>query len=97
MSKNQYYVYILTNKNRTTLYTGMTNNLQRRILEHKNKVVSGFTNNYNLDHLVFVEAFETADQAHENEHRLKKWRKEWKINLINKNNPQWNDLSSQLF
>ena len=88
-----YYVYILTNKNRTVLYTGITGNIERRIYEHKNKLIEGFTKRYNADRLVFVEAFNDVNDALEAEKKIKGWKREKKISLIEENNPCWNDLS----
>ncbi len=87
------YVYILTNKKDGTLYISLTNEPERRIIEHKNKVVKGFTAKYNLDKLVYFEEHETYNEAFERERRLKRWRRKWKIELIEKMNPNWNDLS----
>ncbi|NND78264.1 MAG: GIY-YIG nuclease family protein [Maribacter sp.] len=84
---HQYYVYILTNKKNGTLYIGMTNNLERRIYEHKNKLIDGFTNRYGLDKLVFVENYEFVQDAITREKRMKKWKRQWKINLIEVDNP----------
>jgi putative endonuclease len=96
MSDRKYAVYMLTNKKDGVLYVGMTNNIHRRIYEHKEKMVPGFTKKFNLTNLVYMEEFESADQAHENENRLKKWHRNWKVELIEKMNPEWKDLSSLL-
>ena len=88
-----FYVYILTNKKDGTLYTGLTNELERRILEHKNKAVRGFTAKYNLDKLVYFEEHDTYNEAIAREKRMKKWRRQWKIELIEKMNSEWNDLA----
>lgn len=90
-------VYILTNKTNGTLYIGMTNNLERRVGEHKNKVLKGFTYKYNIDKLVYFEEFDTYDEAFKRERRFKKWNREWKIKLIEKENPRWKDLSAEWF
>ncbi len=93
-----YTVYILTNMRRGTLYVGMTNNLQRRIMEHRRcNVVGGFTNKYKLKRLVYVETFERAYVAITREKRLKSWNRQWKIDLIEKHNPEWNDLYKVIF
>ena len=92
-----YAVYILTNYNRTTFYIGVTGNLQRRIWEHKNKVVEGFTKKYNLNKLVYYELTESIETALNREKQLKRWHREWKINLIKETNPDFNDLSINLF
>jgi putative endonuclease len=93
---NHYYVYILTNKKYGTLYIGFTDNLKRRIKEHKNKSYEGFTAKYNLDKLMYYEILLSADEAKRREQQLKKWNRQWKIELIEKNNPEWNDLSHNL-
>lgn len=85
-------VYILTNKIYGTLYVGVTSNLPKRIWEHKNKVVEGFSQKYDLDKLVYYEVHENAESAIKREKRLKKWDRKWKIELIQKQNPDWQDL-----
>ena len=91
---HQYYVYILSNKKNGTLYIGVTNNLERRIFEHKHKLIEGFSKKYNLTKLMYFEIFQHIDEAIKREKRLKKWKREWKINLIEENNPDWKDLAS---
>ena len=88
-----YYVYILTNKHHTVLYTGVTNNIERRVFEHKLKVNHGFTARYNCDRLVYFEEFQKISVAIRREKQLKKYRREWKHNLIKQMNPEWRDLS----
>jgi len=83
MEARQYYVYVLTNRTNRVLYIGVTNNLERRIFEHKNKLVEGFTKKYNLNKLVYYEATNDIDGALERERQLKNWHRDWKINLIN--------------
>lgn len=90
-----YYVYILTNYNNTTLYTGVTGNLTKRISEHKNKVVEGFSKKYNLTKLVYFETTNSIESAILREKQLKNWHRQWKINLIKENNPEFNDLSKE--
>jgi len=90
-----YYVYILCNKKNGVLYTGYTDNIKRRIFEHKNKRFKGFTNKYNVDKLVYFETMFTEEEAKLREKRIKKWNRDWKINLIEKDNPDWADLSGQ--
>ena len=82
-----YFVYILTNKYKNVFYTGVTSNLQIRTWQHKTKYFDGFSNEYNLDRLVYYEIFEDINYAIKREKRLKKWYKEWKIDIINKFNP----------
>ena len=90
------YVYILTNKKNGTLYIGVTSDLIKRIWEHKNKVVEGFTEKYNLDKLVYYEVFEDIENAILREKQLKKWHRDWKINQIEKTNPEWKDLYEEI-
>ena len=90
---HQYFVYILSNKKDGVLYIGVTNDLERRIFEHKNKLVKGFTSKYNLDKLIYFEKFQYIDDAIKREKNMKKWKREWKIKLIIENNPNWEDLS----
>jgi putative endonuclease len=92
-----YYVYIITNKFNTTFYIGVTNNLTRRIYEHKEKFVSGFSKKYNLTKLVYFEQVENIESAIAREKQLKNWHRNWKINLIKQSNPLFKDLSYQLF
>jgi len=86
------YVYILTNKNNSTLYIGVTNNLTRRIYEHKEKLAPGFSADYQLCKLVYYELFPGITQAIEREKILKNWHRDWKIRLITRHNPAWKDL-----
>ncbi|MFA4880415.1 MAG: GIY-YIG nuclease family protein [Candidatus Doudnabacteria bacterium] len=91
-----YYVYILTNKKRGVLYIGVTNDLLRRMDEHRQEVVSGFTKKYHLKKLVHYEATDDINRAIEREKQLKNWHRQWKINLIEKENPNWQDLYDDL-
>ena len=91
-----FFVYILANQKNGTLYVGVTNNLARRIAEHKAKLVPGFTRKYGVDRLVYLEAFESILEARAREHALKRWRRAWKIALIEELNPDWRDLSNQI-
>ncbi|MEW6067652.1 MAG: GIY-YIG nuclease family protein [Nitrospirota bacterium] len=93
---NQYYVYILTNKSNKVLYIGVTNNLERRIYEHKNKLIDGFTNKYNLSKLIYFEETDDIESAIKREKQLKNWHREWKIKLITEFNPDWRDLAEML-
>lgn len=90
---NEYFVYILTNKSNKVLYTGVTNNLERRMFEHKNKMINGFTKKYNLTKLVYLEETSDVRSAIEREKQLKNWHRDWKIKLIADFNPEWKDLS----
>ncbi len=89
----RFFVYILASGRNGTLYVGVTNNLARRIAEHKGKLVPGFTRKYGVDRLVDVEEYSTILEARAREHTLKRWRRAWKIALIEKDNPTWRDLS----
>ena len=91
-----FYVYILASKPHGTLYTGMTSDLLKRIWEHKNKAVPGFTRRYGVDQLVWFEAHETTEAALRREKQIKEWKRDWKINLIERENRRWADLSSTL-
>ena len=91
-SSNQSYIYILTNFNNTTLYTGVTSNLIKRIFEHKNKFVQGFTSSYNCNKLVYFEVFADIQQAITREKFIKGKSRKYKIDLINSINPNWLDL-----
>ena len=90
------YVYIITNKSNGTLYIGVTNNLMRRIYEHKNKLIDGFSCKYSLDKLVFYEIYDDAENAIKREKQLKKWNRIWKVDLINKFNNSWADLYDEI-
>lgn len=87
----------MTNFNNTTFYIGVTNNLLRRVYEHKNKLLEGFTNKYNLNKLIYYEETFDIYEAINREKKLKKWRKDWKVELIDKFNPGWKDLAGRWF
>ena len=91
-----YYVYILANKPRGTLYVGVTNNLVRRVFEHKSKLINGFTERYDVNSLVWYEPSESIESAIAYEKKLKRWRREWKIEMIEKQNPEWRDLYQKI-
>jgi putative endonuclease len=91
-----YYVYILASKYKGTLYIGVTSNLPKRVSEHKNDLVEGFTKKYQVHRLVYYEVHEDAYEAIRREKQLKKWNRQWKINLIEEKNPDWNDLYFRL-
>jgi putative endonuclease len=86
----------MTNKPNGTLYIGVTNDLVRRIYEHRNKLINGFTKKYNLRKLIYFEVFDRIEDAILREKRLKKWNRQWKIELIEKTNPNWIDLYERL-
>ncbi len=89
-------VYILTNNPKGTLYIGVTSNLVQRVWQHKNNLVEGFTKQYGLHRLVWYEAHETMESAITREKALKKWNRAWKIELIEKVNPNWTDLYDEV-
>jgi putative endonuclease len=91
------YVYIMSNYRRTTFYIGVTNSLERRVLEHKQGLTTGFTQRYKLKYLVYYEAAASMWQAIAREKQLKNWHRDWKINLIKSVNPEMKDLSVELF
>ncbi|HWY57481.1 MAG TPA: GIY-YIG nuclease family protein [Terriglobales bacterium] len=92
----RFYVYVMTNRPRSrVLYTGVTGNLARRVFEHKNKLVPGFTSRYNLTRLAYYEAFAYPDMAIDREKEIKGWRRSKKIRLIESVNPNWHDLAEQ--
>jgi len=92
---SQYFVYMLTNKSNKVLYIGVTNNLERRMYEHRNKMIDGFTKRYNLTKLGYFEETSDVRSAIQREKQLKNWHRDWKISLINRFNPNWNDLSER--
>lgn len=91
-----YYVYILANKKNGTLYVGVTSNLSQRIDQHTDKVVEGFTSKYDIKKLVYVEQANNVEEAIYREKQLKHWNRAWKIELIEKENPDWKDLMNDL-
>ena len=92
----QYCVYILTNKDNLVFYIGFTSNLPQRIYQHKNGITDGFTKEYNVKKLVYFEQTEDVQSALRREKQLKNWHRDWKINLIQKFNPKWKDLTDSL-
>jgi putative endonuclease len=92
-----YYVYILTNKYNTTLYIGVTNNLERRVFEHREGLLSGFTKKYKVHKLVYYEDTDDIGAAIAREKQLKNWHREWKFNLIRQENAAFNDLAAGSF
>ncbi len=91
-----YYVYILASQRNGTLYVGMTNDLIKRVYEHKQGLVEGFTKKYNVHMLVYYEQTNDVNAAITREKQLKKWKREWKLNLIEEFNPEWKDLYYEL-
>ena len=89
---HQYYVYIMTNKSKT-LYVGITNNMERRVYEHKNSLIDGFTKKYHINKLVYFEETNDVIEAIAREKQIKGWLRAKKITLIESSNPEWNDLS----
>ncbi len=92
----QYYVYMLASKRNGTLYIGVTNNLVRRVYEHKQGLIEGFVKKYNVNQLVFYEETNDVESAINREKQMKKWKRQWKIDLIQKNNPKWEDLYNEI-
>lgn len=91
-----HYVYILASKRNGTLYIGVTTDLQKRIWQHKNKQIEGFTQKYGVDQLMYFEIYDDYREAANREARMKKWKRDWKIKLIEKDNPAWRDLYDTL-
>ena len=89
-----YFVYLLSNHGKTVFYTGFTNDLARRVYEHKQKQYAGFTAKYNCNILLYYEKFEDMEHAKHRENQIKRYKREWKRNLIDSINPEWIDLSS---
>lgn len=87
---------MITNRNNTTLYIGVTSNLVQRVYQHKNKLIKGFSAKYNVDKLVYFELFEDMENAISREKRLKLWKRDWKNRIINEVNPSWQDLYPDL-
>jgi len=93
----KFYVYILCNKRNGTLYAGVTSDLVKRIYEHKNNFVDGFTKKYGVHRLVWFETHESAESAITREKQIKKWKRTWKLNLIEQINPKWIDLYESIY
>ena len=90
---NSYHVYILTTRKNTVLYVGVTSDICRRIWEHQQGLVAGFTRKYNVHKLVHVEEYTDVDEAIHREKCIKEWKRQWKVELIEKSNPEWKELS----
>ena len=98
MPYKEYYVYILTNYSRTVLYIGVTNDIERRVREHKQKInPKSFTKQYQANLLMWFETHSDVKEAIKREKLIKKWRRKWKVDLIEKNNPEWADLSKEWY
>ena len=91
-----YWVYMLCSKRNGTLYIGVTNDLSRRIFEHRNKLVPGFTSRYDVTRLVWYESYENVNEALQREKSMKRWMRAWKLEAIEKMNPDWRDLYEDL-
>ncbi|OJW71279.1 MAG: GIY-YIG nuclease [Candidatus Amoebophilus sp. 36-38] len=91
-----YWIYILSSKRNGTLYTGVTNDLLRRVYEHKHKLVDGFTKRYHVTQLVYAEEFNDINEAILREKCIKQWKRAWKLKLIEEQNPNWKDLYEDL-
>ena len=89
-------VYILANKRNGTLYTGITSDLIKRVWQHKNNVIEGFTKKYHIKNLVYFETHKSAEEAIKREKRIKKWNRSWKLRLIEEQNPNWDDLYQKI-
>ncbi|MBW4478131.1 MAG: GIY-YIG nuclease family protein [Tolypothrix brevis GSE-NOS-MK-07-07A] len=92
----QYYIYLMTNKDNTVLYTGVTNDLIKRVYEHKEKLIAGFTSKYNVNKLVYYEIFTDINNAIARERQIKAGSRQKKIDLVNRMNPEWCDLYDDL-
>lgn len=97
MKDHNYFVYIMTNKNKTVLYIGLTGNLPNRVFEHENGLIDGFTKKYNCHYLIYFEHFQHIDDAISREKEIKKWRREKKEKLINVKNHEWNFLNTEIY
>ena len=96
MAAQRFFVYILSNRPKGVLYVGVTGDLLRRVAEHKRKYVAGFTRDYGVTNLVYFEEYASILEARARERTMKRWRRAWKISLVETMNPDWKDLSDQL-
>ena len=96
-NNSKYYVYILVSQRNGTLYIGITNDLQQRVYQHKTGVIKGFTQKYGVSLLVYFEDFQQVQQAIERENNIKKWKRAWKLKLIEEENPNWEDLAKDWY
>lgn len=94
--KENFYVYLVCSFHNRVLYVGVTSDLPKRIWGHKNKVADGFTKKYNVDRLVYFEKFDDAENAIKREKNIKEWKRGWKIELVEQNNPEWRDLYEEI-
>lgn len=94
--KDIYFVYIMASKRRGTLYVGVTNDLVRRVHEHRTGSIEGFTSKYLVKHLVWYESTSSIDAAITHEKRVKRWRRDWKFDLVETTNPEWRDLYEEI-
>ncbi|MGB0576785.1 MAG: GIY-YIG nuclease family protein [Alphaproteobacteria bacterium] len=90
------YIYILASKKNGTLYTGVTSDLIRRVYQHKDKSIDGFSKQYDVDRLVYFEQHQTMRDAIQREKNIKHWSRQWKLELIEKSNPEWRDLYEEI-
>ena len=97
MRDHNYFIYIVTNKNKSVLYIGVTNDLQRRTYEHENRLIPSFTKRYNCHFLIYYKHFQNIEDAIEREKTIKKWRREKKENLIKEFNPNWHFLNEKIY
>ena len=91
-----YYIYIMASERNGTLYIGVTNDLTRRVYEHKNNLLDGFTKNHNIKLLVYFEIYDNIEEALKREKNMKAWQRSWKMRIIEEQNPHWNDLYDQI-
>lgn len=96
MLTRSYYVYLLASRRKGTLYVGVTNDLSKRVWQHKQDLVDGFTKKYGVKSLVWFEQTESIESAIVREKQIKKWNRDWKVELIEKTNPQWRDLYEEI-
>jgi putative endonuclease len=96
MKMNQYFVYIMASRQNGTLYVGVTNNLLRRVYEHREGILDGFSKKYDIKRLVYYEIHQDIKEAIAREKRIKSWKRDWKLRLIEEANPEWKDLYEEM-
>ena len=96
MTKKQFFIYIMTNKRKGTLYIGVTSDLPARVWQHKSNLIEGFTEKYKLHKLVYYEQHENIYSAIKREKQMKKWQRQWKLEIVEKLNPHWKDLYEEI-